>query len=85
MFAKPKSSVFIDSVVFECDHKEGSACLRAVLKDEQGNMMSEHEAEIPGGQKHYSWRGLNDLPYGVYLLELSAGEQESKLRMIKRV
>lgn len=59
--------------------------MRAVLKDEQGSVMSEHEAEIPCGQKHYSWRGLDDLPYGVYQLELSAGEHEAKLRMIKRV
>jgi hypothetical protein len=85
MFAKPKSAVFIDSVVFEVDHKEPSSSLHAVLKDEQGSIMSSMEAEIPHGQKNFSWRGLNDLPYGVYVLELKTDESETRVRMIKRV
>lgn len=85
MFAKPKSAVFIDSVVFEVDHKEPSSSLQAVLKDEQGSVMSSMEAEIPEGQKNYSWRGLNDLPYGVYVLEVKTGDNETRVRMIKRV
>lgn len=85
MFAKPKSAVFIDSVVFEVDHKEPMSSLRAVLKDEQGSVMSSMEAEIPKGQTNYSWRGLNDLPYGIYVLELTTGENETRVRMIKRV
>jgi hypothetical protein len=85
MFAKPKSAVFIDSVVFEVDQKDPSSSLQAVLKDEQGSIMSSMEAEIPQGQKNFSWRGLNDLPYGVYVLELKTDESETRVRMIKRV
>lgn len=85
MFAKPKSAVFIDSVVFEVDHEESSSSLHAVLKDEKGSVMSSMEAEIPQGQKNFSWRGLNDLPYGVYVLELKTGDNETRVRMIKRV
>jgi hypothetical protein len=75
MFAKPRSAVFIDSVVFEVDHKEPSSSLRAVLKDEQGCVMSSLEAEIPQGQKNY----------GVYVLEVKTGDNETRVRMIKRV
>jgi hypothetical protein len=33
----------------------------------------------------YKWNGLNDLPYGVYTLEFSQGEEEHRVRMVKRV
>jgi hypothetical protein len=47
--------------------------------------MSSLEAEIPQGQKNYRWQGLNDLPYGVYVLEVKTGDNETRVRMIKRV
>jgi hypothetical protein len=84
MFAKPKSSVFIDAVVLEVD-PEAPASLKAVLKDETGSEMRCLETEISRGQTRYSWRGLDDLPYGVYMLELFHGDQETRLRMVKRV
>ncbi len=40
---------------------------------------------IPQGDKTVTWKGLNDLPYGVYTLELSQGDDEMKMRLIKRV
>ena len=85
MFAKPKSAVFIDSMVFEVDHKESPSSLRAVLKDEQGSVILSMEAEIPKGHTNYRWRGLNDVPYGAYVLELFNGESETRMRMVKRV
>ena len=84
MFAKPKSAVFIDSMVFEVDRMQASS-LRAVLKDEQGSVVLSMEAEIPQGHTHFSWRGLNDVPYGVYVLELYNGDAETRMRMVKRV
>jgi hypothetical protein len=84
MFAKPKSPVFIDSVLFEVDHKN-SSFLRAVLRDETGSVMSSLEAEVPFGQKDYRWNGLNDLPYGVYVLEMHQGEEETRIKMVKRI
>jgi hypothetical protein len=85
MFAKLKSPVFIDSVVFEfSDPMEKS--IRAVLKDEYGKVQSHLDTNIPDGLKVYRWSGLNDLPYGVYTLEYSQGEDEQHVqRMIKRV
>ena len=85
MFAKPKSAVFIDSMVFEVDHKEIPSSLRAVLKDEQGSVVVSMEAEIPQGHTNYRWRGLSDIPYGIYMLELFSGESEATMRMIKRI
>lgn len=84
MFAKPKSPVFIDSVLFEVDHSIPSS-LRAVLKDEQGSIMGRLEAEVPIGQKNFRWNGLNDLPYGVYELEMQHGDEETRMKMVKRV
>lgn len=85
MLVKPKSAVFIDSMVFEVDHKESPSSLRAVLKDEKGSVVVSMEAEIPKGHTNFSWRGLNDVPYGVYVLELFNGESETRVRMVKRV
>jgi hypothetical protein len=85
MFARPKFPVFIDAVVLEIDQHECPSALKAVLKDEKGSIMSSLDAAIEKGQTNLSWKGLNDLPYGVYSLELSDGEQETRVRMIKRV
>ncbi len=84
MFAKPKSPVFIDSVLFEMDHIKPSS-LRAILKDEAGSIMGRLEADVPVGQKNYRWNGLNDLPYGVYELEMHHGEEETRMKMVKRI
>lgn len=84
MIAKPKSSVFIDYVIFEFPDVT-DASLNAVLKDERGSICSKLEATVPNGQKIFRWNGLNDLPYGVYTLELSQGEEEQRHRLVKRV
>ena len=38
-----------------------------------------------GPEQTLTWRGLNDLPYGIYTLELSQGEDELKMRLVKRI
>ena len=85
MFAKPKSPVFIDSVVFELEKDNTSTPIRAVLRDEKGIVMGRIDAIVPEGQKNFKWNGLNDLPYGVYVLEMGEGEQETRIRLVKRV
>lgn len=84
MFAKLKSPVFIDTLVFELNNVPASS-LRAVLKDDKGKVCSMFETEVGPAQKSFCWRGLNDLPYGVYTLELSGGEEEQQMRLVKRV
>ena len=84
MFAKVKSSVFIDALQLELVAPKGD-CLRGVLKDERGSVCSTMEKELSVDKKNITWEGLNELPYGVYTLELTHGEDEMKMRLVKRV
>lgn len=84
MFAKVKSPTFIDSVVMELASTSKNP-LRAVLLDDSGTICSQYEADIATGQPELTWKGLNHLPYGVYTLEISQGENQVRLRMVKRV
>ena len=84
MIAKVKSSNFIDSLKVEllsCTNH----CLKAVLRDDKGSVCSELETILMTDQPEITLLGLNDLPYGVYTLELSQGEDEVQLRMVKRL
>jgi hypothetical protein len=59
--------------------------LRAVLRDDTGIVCSALETEVEKDQQELDWNGLNDLPYGVYTLEIFRGQDEMKLRLVKRV
>lgn len=84
MFAKVKSPVFIDSLKLEVS-SSSPACLKAVLKDDQGSVCSTFETNTAMVENEYLWQNLNHLPYGVYTLEVSHGEEEMKMRLVKRV
>jgi hypothetical protein len=84
MFAKVKSPVFIDSLKFEVA-APAPAYLKAVLKDDKGSICSTFETKTARVENELTWRNLNDLPYGVYTLELSHGEDEMSVRLVKRV
>ncbi len=84
MLAKLKSPVFIDKLIFELSDATASS-LRAVLKDDKGKICSMFETEVEPAQKSLCWNGLNDLPYGVYTLELSGGKEEQLMRLVKRI
>jgi hypothetical protein len=84
MFAKLRSNVFIDALTLELITPIQSS-LKAILRDERGYECSRLETNIPKGDKTVTWKGLNDLPYGVYTLELSQGDDEMKMRLVKRV
>ena len=84
MFVKLKSPVFIDRLTFNVDNPQ-KCLLRAVLKDDSGFVCSAMETEVEKDQMELSWNGLNDLPYGVYTLEIFRGKDEMKLRLVKRV
>lgn len=59
--------------------------LKAVLRDEKGSVCGQLETTFMQTEPEIIWKGLNDLPYGVYTLELSQGEDQVRLRMVKRV
>ena len=84
MFAKVKSMVFIDSLRLHLNAKTDSS-FKAVLKDDKGSVCSSMETTMPSENHEMEWTGLNTLPYGVYSLELSNGEEEMKMRLVKRV
>ncbi|MBK5269679.1 MAG: hypothetical protein JJE22_01570 [Bacteroidia bacterium] len=84
MFIKVKPSVFIDALQLELIAPKGN-CLRGVLKDDKGSVCSTIEKNIAVDQEHFTWSGLNHLPYGKYTLELSHGEDEMKMNLVKRV
>ncbi len=84
MFAKVKSSVFIDALQFQLNAPKGN-CLRGVLRDDQGSICRTIEKDIDNDRGELTWGGLNDLPYGKYTLELSQGDDEMKMNLVKRV
>ncbi len=84
MLLKIRSSVFIDRLTFEVDDPQ-KCLLKAVLKDDKGSVCSALETEAQNDQQVFNWNGLNDLPYGVYTLEVSRGADETKMRIVKRV
>ena len=84
MFIKVKSSVFIDALQLQLNAPKGN-CLRGVLKDDTGIVCSTLEKNIAIDSERLTWSGLNDLPYGKYTLELSHGEDEMKMNLVKRV
>lgn len=85
MFAKLKSPNFIDTLVLELEDMLNSHPLKAVLKDETGHICSSMTAQVKPSQKLVLWDGLNDLPYGVYSLELSCHTEEQQMRLVKRI
>jgi len=84
MIAKVKSSTFIDTLQFSLVSSSSNS-LKAVLRDEKGSVCSQLETMFVKDEPEITWKGLNDLPYGVYTLELSHGEEEIRVRIVKRV
>jgi hypothetical protein len=84
MFAKVKSSVFIDALQLELSAPKGN-CVKGVLKDDQGSVCGILEKDIFSEKEQFTWSGLNDLPYGKYTLELSQGDDEMKMNLVKRI
>lgn len=84
MFAKIKSSNFIDAFQLELSAPKGY-CLRGILRDDQGSICSTIEKDIIADSEQFNWTGLSELPYGRYTLELTQGEDEMKLQLVKRV
>ena len=84
MFAKVKSSVFIDRLQLQLNTPKGN-CLRGVLKDDTGSICRTLERDIAMEKEELTWEGLSDLPYGRYTLELSHGDDEMKMNLVKRV
>ncbi len=84
MFVKSRTATFIDNVILEVEEAL-STPIKVALRNEDGKICCVTEKKIITGNKYIHWDGLNDLPYGVYTLECSQGEEVIAVRMIKRV
>ena len=84
MFAKIKPSIFIDALQLELSARAGNF-LRGVLRDDKGSICSTLERDVMNEKEQFTWTGLSHLPYGKYTIELSQGEDEMKMRLVKRV
>ena len=84
MFAKIRSSNFIDVLQFELTGLNGKL-LRAVIKDDHGLICSQMENDQIREKEQFIWGGLNDLPYGKYTLTLSQGSDELNMNLVKRI
>ena len=76
--------MFIDAVQLELLLPKGRS-LRGVLRDDKGSICSTMEKDIAVEHEFFTWSGLNHLPYGRYTLELSQGDYEMKMSLVKRV
>ncbi len=84
MIATVKTATFIDTFKVELTSCKKN-CLTAILRDETGSICGRLETELISDKPELTWKGLNDLPYGIYTLVISQGEDEVSLRMVKRV
>ena len=83
-FASLRTPIFTDTVSIQLIN-----CLQglmeAILVDENGTVCRKVETEVSETAQEFTWEGLNDLPYGIYTLQLLHGLNEMSLRIIKRI
>jgi len=84
MLAKIKTSNFIDALHVEVIVPDGQM-VRGILKDDAGIVCRMIENKSVKKAAQLSMFGLSDLPYGRYTLELSEGENEISMDVVKRV
>jgi hypothetical protein len=84
MLARPRTSTFIDTLTIEVEDLVQAPVL-VELRSEDGEICCKMEKKVHPQTRSICWEGLNDLPYGVYTLACSQGEETIEVRMVKRV
>jgi hypothetical protein len=84
MLATARSITFLNDLTVEVQEVQQSS-ISVALRNEDGKICCKAEKNICALTKTFKWEGLNDLPYGVYTLECSQGENFVELRMVKRI
>ena len=83
-FATLRTSIFTDALCVQL-----AQCLQGliegILLDEHGTICRRLETELSENEQEFTWDGLNDLPYGIYTLQLLQGANEMNMRIVKRV
>lgn len=84
MIAIEKPATFIDYFRVKL-----ASCTRnyltAILRDETGDECARLETVLKSDSTELTWKNLNHLPYGIYTLVLSQGDEEVCLKMVKRI
>ena len=83
-FASLRTQLFVDSLQIHLNSRSADS-IQGILRDEKGMICRQLQTTISENAKEFSWKGLEDLPYGIYILQLSQGENEILLRLVKRV
>lgn len=84
MFVKLRSSVFVDNLTIEMDDVLLEP-IQVMLRSEDGKIYCKTEKSVHPKTRLINWDGLNDLPYGIYTLQCSQGNDSVEVRMVKRV
>ena len=84
MFAKPLAASFIDNLIIEVREAFAMPLLFS-LRNEDGKICCKTEKRITKNSESFNWEGLNDLPYGIYTLECSQGNETVETKIVKRI
>ena len=84
MLVKTKSFSFIDKLTIELEETIQGP-LHVVLKSEDGKICCKTEKKISNGNSLINWEGLDELPYGVYTVECSQGQDTVRVKTVKRI
>jgi hypothetical protein len=84
MLVKTKSFSFIDKLTIELAETDQGP-LHVVLKSEDGKICCKTEKKISHGSSLIDWEGLDHLPYGVYTVECSQGNDTVQVKTVKRI
>ena len=84
MFAKPRAASFIDNLIIEVREAFAMPLLFS-LRNEDGKICCKTEKKITNDSEFFNWECLNDLPYGIYTLECSQGNETVETKIVKRI
>lgn len=84
MLAKPKTPTFIDNLTIEVNDVVSSP-LHVVLLSEDGKICCKTQKFISTNNASVCIEGLSELPYGVYTLQCSQGDETVECKAVKRV
>jgi hypothetical protein len=84
MLARTKTFSFIDKLTLELEEAT-QGLLQVVLKSEDGKICCKTEKKIGYDKSTINWEGLDELPYGVYTVECSQGDDVVKVKTVKRI
>lgn len=84
MLAKTKTHSFIDNLTVEVDDAVPSP-IHVVLLSEDGKICCKTQKLISTRSSSICIEGLSELPYGVYTLQCTQGDEMVECKAVKRI